>query len=149
MAKDKMLRSGLAKKIIPEMDTALVTGQVYPWDNMHRWTVDEFGPIWIPKKGASITLTALNYPVYERAIRTYEKNTLEQKGGKFFINGQEANQYTFKMDYFWMMGDNRHGSQDSRYWGFVPEDHVVGEASMIWMSWDKGIRWNRMFNIIR
>jgi signal peptidase I len=148
-AKEKMLKSGLAKNIVAEMDTSLVTGKVFPWDNMHRWTVDEFGPIWIPKKGATLTLTTENYPVYERAIRTYERNTLEQKDGKFFINGQQTNQYTFKMDYFWMMGDNRHGSQDSRYWGFVPEDHVVGQASLIWMSWDKGIRWNRMFNKIK
>ena len=148
-AKEKMLKSGLAKNIVAEMDTSLVTGKVYPWDNMHRWTVDEFGPIWIPKKGATLTLTAENYSIYERTIRTYEKNKLEQKDGKFFINEQETNQYTFKMDYFWMMGDNRHGSQDSRYWGFVPEDHVVGQASLIWMSWDKGIRWSRMFNKIK
>ncbi|HLK28365.1 MAG TPA: S26 family signal peptidase [Puia sp.] len=148
-AKDKMLKSGLAKSIVAEMDTSLVTGKVFPWDNLHRWTVDEFGPIWIPKKGATLTLTDQNFPVYERAIRTYEKNKLEKKDGKFFINDQQTNQYTFKMDYFWMMGDNRHGSQDSRYWGFVPEDHVVGQASLIWMSWDKGIRWSRMFNKIK
>ncbi|HVM89268.1 MAG TPA: S26 family signal peptidase [Puia sp.] len=148
-AKEKMKKNGLAKNIIPEMDTALVTNKVFPWDNIHRWTVDEFGPIWIPKKGATITLTSENYSVYERAIRTYEKNTLERKGNTFIINGQETNQYTFKMDYFWMMGDNRHGSQDSRYWGFVPEDHIVGEASLIWMSWDKGIRWSRLFNRIK
>ena len=148
-AKDKLLKSGLAKNMVKEMDTALVLNKVYPFDNIHRWTVDEYGPIWIPKKGATLTLTAENYSIYERAIRTYEKNTLEQKDGKYFINGKETNQYTFKMDYFWMMGDNRHGSQDSRYWGFVPEDHVVGKASLIWMSWDKGIRWNRMFNKIK
>ncbi len=148
-AKDKLLKSGLAKNIVKEMDTALVLNKVYPFDNIHRWTVDEYGPIWIPKKGATLTLTAENYSIYERAIRTYEKNTLEQKDGKYFINGKETSQYTFKMDYFWMMGDNRHGSQDSRYWGFVPEDHVVGKASLIWMSWDKGIRWNRMFNKIK
>jgi signal peptidase I len=148
-AKEKMLKSGLAKNMVAEMDTSLVTGKVYPWDNLHRWTVDEFGPIWIPKKGATLTLTTENYPIYERAIRTYEKNTLEIKDGKYFINGQQTNQYTFKMDYFWMMGDNRHGSQDSRYWGFVPEDHIVGQASLIWMSWYKGIRWSRMFSKIK
>jgi len=148
-AKDKLVKSGLAKSMVKEMDTALVLGKVYPFDNIHRWTVDEYGPIWIPKKGATLTLTAENYPIYERAIRTYEKNTLEQKDGKYFINGKETSQYTFKMDYFWMMGDNRHGSQDSRYWGFVPEDHVVGQASLIWMSWDKGVRWSRMFNKIK
>ena len=148
-AKDKLLKSGLAKSMVKEMDTSLVLNKVYPFDNIHRWTVDEYGPIWIPKKGTTLTLTAENYPVYERAIRTYEKNTLEQKDGKYFINGKETNQYTFKMDYFWMMGDNRHGSQDSRYWGFVPEDHIVGQASLIWMSWDKGVRWNRMFSKIK
>ena len=73
---------------------------------------------------------------------------LDLRNGKIYINEQEANQYTFKMNYYWMMGDNRQDSQDSRYWGFVPEDHVVGEAWLIWMSWDKGIRWKRMFNTI-
>ncbi|MBS1975350.1 MAG: S26 family signal peptidase, partial [Bacteroidetes bacterium] len=148
-AKEKMQKNGLAKTIVPEMDTALATNKVFPWDNIHRWTVDEFGPIWVPKKGATLTLTPENYPIYERAIRTYEHNALERKGNQFVINGKETDQYTFKMDYYWMMGDNRHGSQDSRYWGFVPEDHVVGEASMIWMSWDKGIRWNRLFTKIK
>jgi signal peptidase I len=103
----------------------------------------------IPAKGATLTLTADNYSLYERAIRVYEGNKLETRGGKFFINDKETNQYTFKMDYHWMMGDNRHGSQDSRYWGFVPEDHIVGGAWLIWMSWNKGVRWNRLFNTIK
>jgi signal peptidase I len=146
-AREKMLKNGLAKSMEPELDTSVAPWQVYPHD--HRWSVDNFGPIWIPKKGATLTLTADNYPVYERAIRTYEKNTLEFREGKFFINGQQTDQYTFKMNYYWMMGDNRHGSQDSRFWGFVPEDHIVGEASLIWMSYDKGIRWSRIFSKIR
>ncbi|HXB46008.1 MAG TPA: signal peptidase I [Puia sp.] len=148
-AKEKMMKSGLAKSITPELDTSLypVNTFLYPYD--HRWSVDDFGPIWMPKKGVTLTLTRENYPVYERPIRSYEKNTLEQKDGKFFINGIQTDHYTFKMDYFWMMGDNRHGSQDSRFWGFVPEDHIVGQASLIWMSWDKGIRWSRMFNKIK
>jgi signal peptidase I len=149
-AKEKMLKSGLAKNIIPELDTNLFTPpEALPFPYDHRWSLDNFGPIWIPKKDASVTLTAENYPVYERAIRTYEKNSLEVKDGKIYINGVQTNQYTFKMDYFWMMGDNRHGSQDSRYWGFVPEDHVVGEASLIWMSYDKGLRWSRIFKKIK
>lgn len=147
-AKEKMQKSGLAKSIVPELDS-FATGRVYPYDNIHKWAVDEYGPIWIPKKGATITLTSENYSVYERPIRVYEKNKLEMRGGKIFINDQETNQYTFKMDYYWMMGDNRHQSQDSRYWGFVPEDHVVGEAWMIWMSWNKGVRWSRLFKRIR
>ncbi len=144
-AKEKMLKSGLAKNIKPVIDSS--SYKVFPFDN--RWSIDEFGPLWIPKKGAVLTLTGENYPLYERAIRTYEKNVLEIKEGKIYINGQQTNQYTFKMDYFWMMGDNRHGSQDSRYWGFVPEDHIVGQASLIWMSYDKGIRWSRLFSKIK
>ncbi len=145
-AHEKMLKNGLAKSIIPEIDSS---NGVYPHDNIHNWTIDNFGPIWIPAKGATLTLTAENYPIYERAIRVYEGNKLEQVNGKFFINGKESSQYTFNMNYFWMMGDNRHGSQVSRFWGFVPEDHVVGEASLIWLSWDKGMRWSRIFKTIR
>jgi signal peptidase I len=120
----------------------------------YKWNVDNFGPILIPKKGMTITLTDSLYRQYDRAIRVYEGNDVQQKDGKFFINGKETTTYTFKMDYFWLMGDNRHNSQDSRYWGFVPEDHVVGKAWFIWMSYDKDgsflskIRWNRLFNSI-
>jgi signal peptidase I len=87
--------------------------------------------------------------MYERAIRTYEHNKLEMRGDQIYVNDQPANHYTFQMNYYWMTGDNRQDSQDSRYWGFVPEDHVVGQASLIWMSWDKGIRWRRLFNRIK
>ncbi|MHA4811240.1 S26 family signal peptidase [Flavitalea flava] len=146
-AKEKMEKSGLAKSIVPDIDNTLDV--VYPYDHLHKWSRDNFGPIWLPKKGASLTLTPENYSVYERAIRVYEGNKLERKDGKFFLNDQEATTYTFKMNYYWMMGDNRHGSQDSRYWGFVPEDHVVGEAWLIWMSWDKGVRWSRLFKKIK
>jgi len=96
-----------------------------------------------------LTLTAENYSLYERAIRVYEHNDFYMKDGKFFLNGKEVNSYTFKMDYFWMMGDNRHSSQDSRFWGFVPEDRIVGKASLIWFSWDKGPRWNRLFRFVK
>jgi len=144
-AHEKMLKSGLAKTITPDIDNG---HDVYPYDR-REWSRDNYGPIWIPAKGATLPLTAENYAVYERAIRVYEGNKFEMKNGKFYLNDQEVTQYTFKMNYYWMMGDNRHGSQDSRYWGFVPEDHVVGEAWLIWMSWNKGIRWSRLFNKIR
>ncbi|HTS42781.1 MAG TPA: S26 family signal peptidase [Puia sp.] len=147
-AKEKMLKNALAKTILPELDTA-INGSVFPYDNIHKWSVDNFGPIWIPKKGATLTITPENYFLYDRAIRVYEGNKLEMHDGKIFLNDKETNQYTFKMDYYWMMGDNRHQSQDSRYWGFVPEDHVVGEAWLIWMSWDKGPRWSRLFKTIK
>jgi signal peptidase I len=145
-ARDKMMRSGLVKNMFPEIDS---TQDVFPYDNIHNWTRDNYGPIWIPAKGITLTLTPENYSIYERAIRVYEKNNLERKGDKIYINGLESNRYTFKMNYYWMMGDNRHGSQDSRYWGFVPEDHIVGEAWLIWMSWDKGVRWSRLFKKIK
>lgn len=144
-AKDKMLKNGLIDSIALYKRT---DDKIFPRDGKHHWQVDDFGPLWVPKKGVTITLNADNYALYERAIRVYEHNTLEMRNGKIFLNDQETNQYTFKMDYFWMMGDNRHSSQDSRFWGFVPEDHIVGEAWLIWMSWDKGVRWNRMFSSI-
>ncbi|MEO6230802.1 MAG: signal peptidase I [Ferruginibacter sp.] len=127
-----------------------VTGDLYPYyDTAVHYSVDNYGPIWVPKKGVSIELTPDNYIKYERCIRTYEGNELENRGGKIFINGNEAKNYTFKMNYYWLMGDNRHNSLDSRYWGFVPEDHVVGKASLIWFSWEKGPRWKRIFNAIK
>jgi signal peptidase I len=123
---------------------------MFPFDSIqHKWNVDNFGPLWVPKKGAPVTLTPLSMPFYRRCIEVYEKNKLEEKNGKYFINGKETSTYTFKMDYYWMMGDNRHKSQDSRFWGFVPEDHVVGKAWMIWMSWENGPRWKRLFHIIK
>ena len=146
VARDKMLKSGLAKNITPYLDSSKM---VYPYNAEYNWTKDNYGPIWIPRKGASLELNPFNYLFYERAIRDYEKNKLEMRGGKIYINDKEASSYTFKMDYYWMMGDNRHQSQDSRYWGFVPEDHVVGEAWMIWMSWNKGVRWSRLFKKIK
>jgi signal peptidase I len=124
-------------------------GQVYPYNKKFNWSIDDFGPLWIPKKGATIPLTPENVILYKRAIRVYENNKWEERDGKIFLNGKEANSYTFKMNYYWMMGDNRHRSQDSRYWGFVPEDHVVGSAWLIWMSYDKGIRWSRLFKTIK
>jgi signal peptidase I len=125
-------------------------GDVFPYDTTYfKWTIDNFGPVWVPRKGASINLTPQNIDLYRRCIEVYEKNTWEQQGGKVLINGKEATTYTFKMDYYWMMGDNRHKSQDSRFWGFVPEDHIVGKASIIWFSWEHGPRWNRLFRFVK
>ncbi|MEO6403959.1 MAG: signal peptidase I, partial [Ferruginibacter sp.] len=119
------------------------------YDTAHHFGVDNYGPITIPKKGAVIELTLDNLIKYQRCIEVYEGNKFESKGGQFFINDKPATSYTFKMNYFFMMGDNRHNSLDSRYWGFVPEDHVVGKASMIWFSWEGGPRWKRIFKGIK
>ncbi len=123
-------------------------------ENLAKWNEDNFGPLWIPEAGKSIELTPLNIALYRRAIEIYEHNEFAVKDGKVFINGKETKSYTFKMNYYWLMGDNRHNSADSRFWGFVPEDHVVGKAMFIWMSMDKDksglnkIRWNRIFKLI-
>lgn len=123
---------------------------LFPYEANNRWTANDYGPMWIPKKGATIPLNPENVRRYQRCIITYEGNKLEQKEGKYFINDKSATTYTFKMDYYWMMGDNRDNSLDSRYWGFVPEDHIVGKASLIWFSYGtNGIRWNRIFKRIR
>ena len=128
---------------------------LFPHDPKFSWNLDNFGPIWIPKKGVTINLSVENLPLYKRIIDVYEENDLHVKDGTIYINGTAASTYTFKMDYFWMMGDNRNNSADSRYWGFVPEDHVVGKASFVWLSLDKNknflssIRWNRFFRGVK
>lgn len=128
---------------------------IFPHDKNRRANLDNYGPIIVPKKGWTITLDSLNMPLYERCIRVYEGNKLEKVGDDWLLNGKQADTYTFKMDYYWMLGDNRHQSADSRYWGFVPEDHIVGKALFIWMSLDSEgsflnkVRWNRIFKGIR
>jgi signal peptidase I len=128
--------------------------EIYPLNGNKHWTRDNYGPVWIPKKGEKISLTLDNIAIYERPIKVYEGNKLEIREGKIFINDQEAREYTFKMDYYWMQGDNRHNSADSRYWGFVPEDHIVGKPIFIWWSSDPdhsglgSIRWSRLGRIV-
>jgi signal peptidase I len=119
-----------------------------------NWNGDNFGPIYIPEAGKQITLTKENLPVYKKVITTYENHDLKVVGNDIYIDNQKTNTYTFQKNYYWMMGDNRHNSEDSRYWGFVPEDHIVGKPVFIWMSWDsngKGlnkIRWDRLFTTV-
>ena len=132
-----------------------IYGDLYPLNAYTGWTRDNYGPVWIPKKGKSIQLNLKNLPIYERCIKVYEGNDLKvDSQGNIFINGKLAKSYTFKLDYYWMMGDNRHNSADSRYWGFVPEDHIVGKPIFIWWSHSpdhpgfSGIRWNRLFNFV-
>jgi len=134
------------------IETSERPGEVFPLGGNKTWTRDNYGPLWVPKKGSTLALNTYNLPIYERIIRVYEHNKLEVKNHVFYINDKPAKTYTFKMDYYWMMGDNRHNSADSRYWGFVPEDHVVGRPVMVWLSLEKDngwfsgkIRWNRFF----
>jgi signal peptidase I len=130
-------------------------GGLYPLGLQTGWTTDNYGPIWIPKKGETLPLTLDNLAIYERPIVAYEGNELAVKDGKIYLNGEQADSYTFKMDYYWMMGDNRHNSADSRFWGFVPEDHIVGKPIFIWLSLDQDrgwldgkVRWNRLFTMV-
>ena len=127
---------------------------IFPHSPAFPWNEDNYGPITIPAQGASVALSVDNLPLYKRIIKEYEHNTLEVRGTEIYINGQKASSYTFKQNYYWMMGDNRHNSEDSRFWGFVPEDHIVGKPVLIWMSLDKNqsgfnkIRWKRLFTTV-
>lgn len=128
---------------------------IFPHDENYKWNVDNFGPITIPSAGTTVDITTENISIYKDIIERYEENKLEVVDGDIFINDKIATTYTFKMNYYWMMGDNRHNSADSRFWGFVPENHIVGKALFMWMSWDKNaeglkkIRWNRLFRSVK
>ena len=145
-------RKDLVKSI--RLNTDSSPDGIYPHDGNKHWTRDNYGPVWIPKKGETVRLTLDNITIYDRPIRVYEGNDVQVKNGAIYINGTLTDKYTFKMDYYWMMGDNRHNSADSRYWGFVPEDHIVGKPIFIWWSSDpdrhgiSGIRWSRLFSIV-
>jgi signal peptidase I len=136
------------------IDPASVNSQIFPFDKHYNWTEDNFGPVVIPWKGMHIHLTKENIPLYYRIISNNEGNSIVIKNDSIIINDTIANSYTFKSDYYFMMGDNRHNSNDSRYWGFVPEDHIIGKATLIWLSidknkeWPSNIRWNKMFKFI-
>jgi signal peptidase I len=131
---------------------------IFPHIESNQWSQDNFGPIYIPKAGATVNLDAASLPYYKQIIKNHENNDLAVVGDAIFINGEKVNSYTFKQDYYWLMGDNRHNSLDARYWGYVPFDHVLGKPVMIWFSWDanaptfgakiKSIRWDRMFTTV-
>jgi signal peptidase I len=132
-----------------------IDASIFPHNT--NWSIDNYGPITIPKAGSTVQLTPQNLPLYKRIIEIYEGNTFEIKDGQYYLNGKLSKSYTFKMNYYWMMGDNRHRSEDSRYWGFVPEDHIVGKPVFIWLSIDPNVpwkdifhkfRWDRMFTVV-
>lgn len=148
---------GMANVTHVEKDIAMgVTPIIFP-DNeaLYPWNEDNYGPLWVPKKGTTVKLTLENLPIYSAIIQNYERNELKVSGEDIYINDSKTDSYTFGMDYYFMMGDNRHNSLDSRFWGFVPEDHIVGKASFIMLSMDEdksfpsNIRWKRIFRKIR
>jgi len=129
--------------------------RVFPHNEKYAWSDDNYGPIYIPEAGKTVALNLESLPFYKRIIEVYENNNLTVNGNEIFINGKLATEYTFKQDYYWMMGDNRHNSEDARYWGYVPFDHVVGKPVFIWFSWDTNgdgiaekIRWDRVFTTV-
>lgn len=129
---------------------------IFPFDARYNWNMDNFGPLYMPKAGDSVKVTVENINIYKRIITAYELNDLEVRNNRIFINGEETEYYKFKLDYYWLMGDNRHNSADSRFWGFVPNDHIVGKAVFVWLSLDPNkslfggkIRWNKVFRSVK
>jgi len=155
-ARDALKKLPIVKRIeVFNIPKGIRDPEIFPYSKDYKWNRDNYGPIYIPKKGATVALNLKVLPLYKRIIHAYEGNDLKVKDGKIYINGKVADHYTFKMNYYWMMGDNRHNSADSRYWGFVPENHIEGKAVFIWMSLDPRkslvdgkIRWDRIFSFV-
>ena len=152
LKKNKSIDS-IVMEIMPKGEAGY---NIFPQSPYYKWNVDNFGPIYIPEEGATVEINTKTIPFYKKIIRDYEKNDVKVTGNKVFINNKEASSYTFKQDYYWMMGDNRDHSEDSRAWGYVAEDHIVGKPVFIWMSFDnfdEGIsnwkfRWDRIFTTV-
>jgi len=152
----KLKNNPLVKSISKELTAAgNYNSSIFPHNENYAWSIDNFGPIYIPEAGKTVKLNSKSLPFYKRIIDEYENNDLTINGDDIFINGELATNYTFKQDYYWMMGDNRHNSEDARYWGYVPYDHVVGKPVFIWFSWDTNgqgitnkIRWDRVFTTV-
>ena len=153
----EILRTGIVDSIVQKItQTKTANINFFPNAIPYNWNEDNFGPILIPKAGMTIDINEQTLPLYKKIIREYEKNELSKEGSKIFIDGKEASSYTFEQDYYWMMGDNRHRSEDSRYWGYVPEDHVVGKPVLVWFSIEGindgiknwSIRWDRLMTTI-
>ncbi|MDT8392332.1 MAG: signal peptidase I [Bacteroidales bacterium] len=130
--------------------------RIFPYNQQYGWSVDNFGPLYIPEAGATVDINPENIDLFRRVIHAYEGHDLKVEDGKIYIDGEERDTYTFEMDYYFMMGDNRHNSADSRYWGFVPQDHIVGKAVFVWLSLDPGkswfngkIRWDKLFRLVK
>jgi signal peptidase I len=150
---EKMPLTASVRKVNHGVDNA-----IFPHVEKLRWSQDNFGPIYIPEAGVTVKLDSESLPFYEQIIKNYENNDLQVMGENIYINGKKADSYTFKQDYFYLIGDNRHNSLDGRYWGYVPFDHVLGKPVMVWFSWDanaasfgeklKSIRWDRMFTTV-
>ncbi len=143
------------KSITPVIDNGTIYNPtIFPHNEKFKWNLDNYGPIKLPKKGWTVALNDSTLALYRRAIEVYENNKITVNGKDIIINGKKANSYTFKMDYYWMMGDNRHDSLDSRFWGYVPEDHIIGKAMLTFMSIDSTaslfnkVRWNRVLRPI-
>lgn len=150
--KSNPLVKSVTKMLTPKGE---YSASVFPHNSQYAWSIDNYGPIYIPEAGKTVALNAKSLPFYKRIIEVYENNNLTTSGDEIFINGKLATTYTFKQDYYWMMGDNRHNSEDARYWGYVPFDHVVGKPVFIWFSWDSNgegiaqkIRWERVFTTV-
>ena len=146
----------MGHKLKCRMDGNDYDAAIFPHDPRYTWNKDNFGPLVIPQKGVTVELNDSTIVLYDKIIRNYELNDLKVADGKIYINGKVATSYTFQQNYYFMMGDNRHNSADSRYWGFVPEDHIVGKPVLVWLSLDKfkqwgdgKIRWSKMFRTIK